>query len=208
MATNINSMQTIDNRVKVKPIKAYISKPVTGGSLWGILISVGMILGGLSGRFVLRGTQSSGALVLVGIVFLVIDIIGYIRANSKKKEATEAEFRHKEKLHEMEKNIKTGNRKLEETVPVILTVEQSLRAMGYGPRINGELMKYDNKEGKYTIDTEWENNIINFNGMDMNATFEVVPGTGPVVIELAKDKESFCCIIFPENVRVTSTNKQ
>ena len=45
----------------------------------GLLISIGLIVAGLSGDFVLKGTESSTALVVAGVVFLIIDIIGIIR---------------------------------------------------------------------------------------------------------------------------------
>lgn len=41
----------------------------------GIIISIGLIIAGLSGEFVLRGTGSSIALVGVGVIFLVYDIM-------------------------------------------------------------------------------------------------------------------------------------
>jgi len=39
-----------------------------------LLISVGLIVGGLSGELVLRGTDSSAALVAVGALWLIFDI--------------------------------------------------------------------------------------------------------------------------------------
>lgn len=52
----------------------------------GILVSVGLIIGGLSGRLALRGTNSSTALVIVGIIFLAIDIIGAVKDSRQKEE--------------------------------------------------------------------------------------------------------------------------
>ena len=49
------------------------------GRIIGVLISIGLIIAGLSGEFALRGTNSSTALVVAGIIFLIIDIIGIIR---------------------------------------------------------------------------------------------------------------------------------
>jgi uncharacterized membrane protein YfcA len=54
------------------------------GKIIGILISIGLIIGGLSGEFVLRGTDSSTGLVIVGVLFLIYDIFGIVR--DKKKE--------------------------------------------------------------------------------------------------------------------------
>ncbi len=54
------------------------------GRIIGLLISVGLIVAGLSGNFVLRGTDSSIALVIAGVVFLIFDIIGIIREKNNK----------------------------------------------------------------------------------------------------------------------------
>ena len=53
------------------------------GRIIGLLISTGLIIAGLSGSFVLKGTDSSLALLIAGVVFLIFDIIGIIRANNK-----------------------------------------------------------------------------------------------------------------------------
>ena len=45
----------------------------------GLIISIGLIIAGLSGEFVLKGTNSSAALVIVGAIFLVFDIIGMVK---------------------------------------------------------------------------------------------------------------------------------
>ena len=53
------------------------------GRIIGLIISLVMIIGGLSGAFVLKGTNSSVALVVIGFIFLVIDIIGIVRASKE-----------------------------------------------------------------------------------------------------------------------------
>ena len=50
------------------------------GRIIGILVSVALIIMGLSGEYVLKGTESSTALVVVGVLFLIVDIIGIVRA--------------------------------------------------------------------------------------------------------------------------------
>jgi hypothetical protein len=57
-----------------------------GGRILGILISLAFIIGGLSGKLVLRGTGSSIALVVVGAIYLAIEIIGAIN-DAKEEEA-------------------------------------------------------------------------------------------------------------------------
>ena len=50
------------------------------GRIVGLLISIALIIMGLSGEYVLKGTESSTALVVVGVLFLIVDIIGIVRA--------------------------------------------------------------------------------------------------------------------------------
>ena len=50
------------------------------GRIIGLMISIALIIMGLSGEYVLKGTESSTALVVVGVLFLIVDIIGIVRA--------------------------------------------------------------------------------------------------------------------------------
>lgn len=54
-----------------------------GWKIFGLVVSIGLIGGGLSGEMVLRGTESSTALIVVGSLLLVADI--YSIATHKKK---------------------------------------------------------------------------------------------------------------------------
>jgi len=72
--------------------------PAPGGSgkglgwkIFGLLFSVALIFGGLSGEFVLRGTNSSTALVVAGILFLIWDIISIATHNKSGKKKQEYE---------------------------------------------------------------------------------------------------------------------
>lgn len=51
------------------------------GRIIGLIISLALIIAGLSGNFVLKGTNSSTALVVIGLLFLTIDIVGIIRSS-------------------------------------------------------------------------------------------------------------------------------
>ncbi|MFV0414523.1 MAG: hypothetical protein ACK5L3_14895 [Oscillospiraceae bacterium] len=46
-----------------------------GSLIWGII----MLIGGLSGKLVLRGTNSSAALVVVGCILIIIGIVRLVR---------------------------------------------------------------------------------------------------------------------------------
>jgi len=58
-----------------------------GWKIFGLFVSLFLIVGGLSGEFVLRGTESSTALVVVGFLFLIWDI--FALATHKKQAKTE-----------------------------------------------------------------------------------------------------------------------
>ena len=51
------------------------------GRIIGIIISLVMIIGGLTGKLALRGTGSSTALVVVGVIFLIIEIVLLVKEN-------------------------------------------------------------------------------------------------------------------------------
>jgi hypothetical protein len=50
--------------------------------MWNIIIGTLLIIGGLSGRFALIGTQSSGALAAVGVALVIWGVIQVIRQRS------------------------------------------------------------------------------------------------------------------------------
>ena len=68
---------TENGRVTVMSKSGFLPRPKSGSgsNILSILFSIFLILGGLSGRYVLRGTNSSGALVGVGFRFLIWDIV-------------------------------------------------------------------------------------------------------------------------------------
>ena len=55
-----------------------------------LLVSIGLIIGGLSGEYVLRGTESSTALVVAGFAWLAWDIYSIATHGRKKRKAEEA----------------------------------------------------------------------------------------------------------------------
>ena len=77
MANIIN----FENREKAMAQGGFQPEPKSGygNDIFGMLVSIGLIFGGLSGTMVLRGTNSSPALVAVGFGFLALDIISMIR---------------------------------------------------------------------------------------------------------------------------------
>ena len=60
-----------------------------GKKILGVFISIFLIWGGLSGAFVLRGTNSSNALVVAGFIFLVLDILSIALHRKQMEEAEE-----------------------------------------------------------------------------------------------------------------------
>jgi hypothetical protein len=70
-----------------------------GWKIFGLLVSVFMIIGGLSGDLVLRGTNSSQALVVAGAVFFLWELYSII---THKKEIRNAELAATERLETAE----------------------------------------------------------------------------------------------------------
>lgn len=74
------------------------------GRVIGIIISLVMIIGGLSGSLVLRGTDSSITLIVIGVIMLVFSILpanvwDFFKSKKRQKQATKSpEERQKEKL--------------------------------------------------------------------------------------------------------------
>ena len=62
-----------------------------GWKIFGLFVSIGLIIGGASGELVLRGTESSGALIIVGVLFLIGDIIALATHNKSGKHKEEYE---------------------------------------------------------------------------------------------------------------------
>jgi hypothetical protein len=80
----VKQKATIEELLTVEAAAADKYKRTGMGSLVvGLLVSALLIIGGLSGQFVLRGTNSSRALVAVGFAFLVFDIFRIIKYSQK-----------------------------------------------------------------------------------------------------------------------------
>ena len=50
--------------------------------MWNLLFGIGFIIGGLSGKLVLIGTDSSGALVGLGVVLAIVGIVQIAKRRS------------------------------------------------------------------------------------------------------------------------------
>ena len=68
----------------------------------GLFVSIALIIGGLSGEFVLRGTESGTALVVLGVLFLIWDIYTIVT--------------HKKQKAETEKNAEVNTAPLQDEV--------------------------------------------------------------------------------------------
>ena len=55
-----------------------------GRLIFSTLFSIFLIVGGLSGRLVFRGTNSSGLLVIIGVLYLIYDIYKIIKYQQNK----------------------------------------------------------------------------------------------------------------------------
>lgn len=86
----LQSEQTADGKTMIEEgHKEDTKKGSHTGAIIGIFISIGLIIAGLSGEFVLRGTNSSTALVVVGCLYLIYDIVKLAGQNDNQKMAAQ-----------------------------------------------------------------------------------------------------------------------
>jgi uncharacterized membrane protein YhaH (DUF805 family) len=78
--TSIGDEKEYENRQRPQPASANGS---LGWKIFGLFVSIFFIIGGLSGDLVLRGTESSTALVILGIILFICD--AYSIATHKKQ---------------------------------------------------------------------------------------------------------------------------
>ena len=179
-----------DGRATFMSTSGYLPQPNSGSgsNALSILFSVFLILGGLSGRFVLRGTNSSAALVVAGFLFLIWDIIS-ARSRKAAAEKADAEFTARySRMSRAERAVGSDERKLPGDVRIRMTCDRSLAALDIGPRLNGKAMTKNAKEREFTGATRQVKNIVSFIGLDLTAVFEIPSDSDEIVLELFKDK--------------------
>ena len=129
-------------RATVMSKSGFLPRPKSGSgsNILSILFSIFLILGGLSGRYVLRGTNSSGALVVVGFLFLIWDIVS-ARSRKAAEEKADAEFAARySRMRKEEKAVGIDERELPGDVSIRISCDKSLAALDVGPRLNGRDM--------------------------------------------------------------------
>ena len=182
-----------EGRTTVMSETGYHPVPRTGGGngAFSILFSLFLIFGGMSGRFVLRGTNSSTALVVAGILFLIWDIVSIVRQKAEREKA-EAEYSERfGRVRATEKAAETDKRMLPAPVAVRVVYDQNTAGLDVTPRLNGQNMQQNIKERTYTGTTQQVKNTIAIVSLDVTAVFEVAPVSGEIVVELFRDKNGF-----------------
>ena len=190
-----------NGRVTVMSKSGYLPRPRSGsgGNVLSILFSVFLILGGLSGRYVLRGTNSSAALVVAGFLFLIWDILS-ARSQKAAAEKADAEFTERYgRIRREEKAVGSDERELSGDVSVRISCDKSLAALDVGPRLNGRDMTKNIKDRVFTGSTRHVKNIVSFTGLDLTAVFEVSADCGDIALELFRDKTGIG-IAIPDEV--------
>lgn len=195
-----------DNCVKVMAGSGF-QAPVNrsySGDIFGILVSVGLIFGGASGRMVLRGTDSSPALVVAGILFLIWDIVSIVRKRSAIEKAEAAEYERTSKMYDREKVAARDDRALAGSASVRVACDKRLAALDFGVRLNGSAMTHDIKAQEYTGSTGRVRNIVSFNNLDLTAVFDIDDScASEITIELFRDKAGIG-IALPDGVTLVN----
>lgn len=188
----------------------YKAKPGSvgyGGDIVGILISIFLIVGGLSGRMVLRFTDSSPALVVAGFLFLAWDIFSLVRKKKTLAKSEEEYYAFSSKMSDQEKAVEKDERKFANPVMVRISVEKNISVLDFGPRLNGFSMNRDVKAREYTGGSSRVHNILNFSCLDLNVVFDIEPDTSEVIINMFRSKEGIG-ITLPRNVKVIASNQE
>ncbi|MDR1197723.1 MAG: hypothetical protein LBK94_01750 [Prevotellaceae bacterium] len=138
-----------------------------------LLISIGLIIGGLSGEFVLRGTDSSGLLVVFGCIWLIYDIYSIYAYKKARSDIQKAE----------EESLANESVKIENPCTVSLTRKKNIIGCAVGIRVflNGAEQGVL-KNGKTIImQTELLHNVlvVKYNADDKTNTvrFDASPGS-------------------------------
>ena len=198
-----------DNRVTVMAKTGFMPeiKKGYGNDIFGILVSIFLIIGGLSGRLVLRGTDSSPALVIAGFIFLAWDIITLVKKRKQIEKDEEDRFALSSKMNQQEKTVQKDMRQLSAPVRIRIVSEKSLAILDFGAKLNGTSMSRDAKERTSTAETSRVRNIINFYNIDLTVAFDVT-GTDmtEAVFELFRDKNGIG-ITLPEGVTLIPEEK-
>jgi|GEM_PF-2306991 hypothetical protein len=184
--------------VKIMSEKGYIVVPKTSyaSEIIQVLISVFLIIGGLSKVLVLRFTQSSDALVVVGFLFLAWDIYSIIR---KSKQLEEYRGRVAQ-MSRTENAVVSNSPQMAMSLNVRIAYDKSMALLNFGPRLNGNVMKRDAKAYEYSLGSGIVRNILNFDGLDISVVFDIKIAT-EIDIRIIKEGNTFG-VIMPSTVQV------
>jgi hypothetical protein len=143
--------------------------------LWNILqllISIGLIIGGLSGEMVLRGTNSSLALVAVGFLWLAYDIYRIVIYTKKKKNSVE----YPQLIADIQKSEILAK-------PCNITLSRDSNFVGalnsYEYFLNGTSIGRLKNGSSLSVTTTYKKNIISCPEFSKNFIFEI-QGNDPV----------------------------
>ena len=197
-----NEISPYENRDKVMASGGFKPelKSGYGSDVLQILFSLFLIIGGLSGRMVLRFTDSSPALVVAGCLFLVWDIVSIFRKKAALEKDGEERYARSKRMYDQENAVKADGSALEASIPVRIAMEKGIAALDFSARLNGSTMTRDIPAKAYTGNTSRIRNIVNFNNLDLTVVFEVDPYATEVVLDLFRDKTGIG-IALPDNVR-------
>lgn len=130
------------------PVQEESSKKGLVGKIIGLLISIGLIIGGLSGDYVLRGTESSTALVVFGCLFLVGDIISLATHNRepKQKKAREPKQKKIKKSSTTDYESVSGDSYMQEESNEPFYGDSNIQIGGYEPFSGDSNMQIGSEE--------------------------------------------------------------
>ena len=185
---------------------SYVTEPKPGWirDIFGVFVSLVLIFGGASGTLVLRGTNSSTALVVVGIGFLIWDIVSVVMKSSALKKSEALWQSTRERMTALEGRYLSVGQPISE-IPlknVRVACGGVPGALIFDPRLNGGAMAYNKESKEYVSSTTRSLNVLTFEHLDTGAAFEITDEIRSDFIFSVSIKDGKYAVSLPEGVRV------
>ncbi|MBR5712642.1 MAG: hypothetical protein IKX54_03510 [Lachnospiraceae bacterium] len=190
--------------VSIVSKSGYLTKVKYIGDILGVIISVLLIIGGLSGTMVLRFTSSSTALVVVGFLFLAWDIFSIVMKTKNAKEVDEVAAVRDQTVQQMLAAVSAQNVPL--SSPATITVANEKLFLDCGPCLNGVGMTKIKGGFEWSAQAANVRNVLSFTKLDVTALFDITAYSG-LEFRIVQEK-GVLTVVFPAGVKLVSDGRQ
>ena len=173
----------------IKSPFTYQAKPTINyaSDIGSILFSIVLIMAGASGQFVLRGTNSSTALIVAGMGFLAWDIYGIVNKRGELNKYEKQYNERAQKIRNEVQNVMNDQRELKSPVNLRIHCDSYLSNLELGACLNGKAMTWNPNDFEFVSSITRIKNIITFNNLDTIIVFDIIPGSDDLVLEMSNE---------------------